>query len=88
MASQNMRAVLYEPGGPEKMWIGEVPRPKLRPNELLVLVHYTALNRADTIQRKGSYPPPPGESEILGVEVSGIVEEIHSTCKLNWRYEV
>lgn len=86
MAAKTMRAVLYEPGGPEKMSIGEVPIPELRQNELLIRVYYTALNRADTLQRKGSYPPPPGDSEILGLEVSGIVEEVHSTCKLNWRY--
>ena len=85
MASQTMRAVLYEPGGPEKMSIGDVPRPDLRPNELLVRVYYTALNRADTLQRKGLYPIPPGESKILGLEVAGVVEEIHSTCQLQWR---
>jgi len=81
-----MRAVLFEPGVPEKMSVGEVPIPEIRPNEILIRVFYTALNRADTLQRKGSYPPPPGDSEILGLEVSGIIEELHPTCQLNWKY--
>ncbi|XP_031561467.1 quinone oxidoreductase PIG3-like [Actinia tenebrosa] len=85
MASNTMRAVLYEPGGPEKMTIGVVPRPKTGPKMLVIRVFYTALNRADTLQRKGSYPPPPGESEILGLEVAGLVEEIGSSCSLGWK---
>lgn len=85
MASNTMRAVLYEPGGPENMSIGVVPRPKTGPNILLIRVFYTALNRADTLQRKGAYPPPPGESEILGLEVAGLVEEIGPSCNLGWK---
>lgn len=47
----------------------EVPTPG--PKEVLVQVHATALNRADLLQRKGMYPPPPGASEILGLEMAG-----------------
>jgi len=54
----------------------EVPEPRLRPGEVLVDVHATALNRADLAQRAGHYPPPPGESEILGLEVAGVVAEV------------
>ncbi|KAK7904226.1 hypothetical protein WMY93_016833 [Mugilogobius chulae] len=71
-----MRAVCVDkPGGPEKLQIRTIPRPEPRPGEVLVRVHATALNRADLLQRRGLYPPPPGESEILGLEVSGTVEK-------------
>src|ERR671932_1052715 len=72
-----MRAVtLSGPGGPEVLEWGEVPDPVLRPGEVLVDVVATAVNRADLLQRAGSYPPPPGASEILGLECSGIVSEV------------
>ncbi|HEX7003845.1 MAG TPA: NAD(P)H-quinone oxidoreductase [Trueperaceae bacterium] len=51
----------------------EAPSPSLGPGEVLVDVHATALNRADLLQRAGKYPPPPGASEILGLECSGTV---------------
>lgn len=76
-----MRAVLVpEFGGPEKLEIGTCPRPETGPADLLVRVHATALNRADILQREGKYPPPPGESEILGLEVAGVVEEKGEDC--------
>lgn len=68
------------------MTIGVVARPVARLNEVLLRVHYTALNRADMLQRKGLYPPPPGESEILGLEVAGVVEDTGPSCNLNWKY--
>src|ERR671928_1554133 len=72
-----MRAVtLSGPGGPEVLQWGEVPDPVLRPGEVLVDVVATAVNRADLLQRAGSYPPPPGASEILGLECSGIISEV------------
>src|ERR687890_334454 len=72
-----MRAVtISEPGGPEVLGWGEVPDPVLRPGEVLVDVVATAVNRADLLQRAGFYPPPPGASEILGLECSGIVSEV------------
>lgn len=54
----------------------DVPAPTLSANCLLVRVAYTALNRADTLQRKGLYPPPLGASEILGLELVGVVEAV------------
>ena len=60
-------------GGPEVLKLGEVPAPTPGPTQLLIDVKATALNRADTIQRQGGYPPPPGESEILGLELAGVV---------------
>ncbi|MGY1661130.1 NAD(P)H-quinone oxidoreductase [Geodermatophilus sp. SYSU D00705] len=72
-----MRAVtLSGPGGPEVLEWGEVPDPELKPGEVLVDVVATAVNRADLLQRAGNYPPPPGASEVLGLECSGIVSEI------------
>ncbi len=70
-----MRAITFtQPGGPEVLQLTEVPDPKPGPTELLVRVHATALNRADLLQRRGQYPPPPGDSEILGLEVAGEIE--------------
>jgi putative PIG3 family NAD(P)H quinone oxidoreductase len=72
-----MRAVtLSGPGGPEVLEWGEVPDPVLKPGEVLVDVVATAVNRADLLQRAGNYPPPPGASEVLGLECSGIVSEV------------
>jgi len=70
-----MKAVtLKGEGGPEVLEISEVPAPQAGKEQLLVRVRATALNRADTMQREGKYPPPPGESDILGLELAGEVE--------------
>src|SRR3954465_10307598 len=72
-----MRAVtISEPGGPEGLGWGEVPDPVCGAGEVIVDVAATAVNRADLLQRQGFYPPPPGASEILGLECSGIVSEV------------
>src|SRR3954464_9822933 len=72
-----MRAVtIAEPGGPEVLGWGEVPDPVCGPEEVVVDVAATAVNRADLLQRQGFYPPPPGASDILGLECSGIVSEV------------
>ena len=76
-----MKAVIIQQaGGPEQLRIGEWPRPTPGPEEVLVKVHATAINRADTLQRKGFYPPPPGASPILGLEMSGEVVECGRNC--------
>jgi len=62
-------------GGPGVLKLSEVETPKPKSTQLLINVKSTALNRADILQRKGLYPPPAGESEILGLELSGVVEE-------------
>ena len=70
-----MKAILVpSPGGPEALVLGEAPEPVLREGELLVRVRATAINRADLLQATGKYPPPPGESELLGLEAAGVVE--------------
>src|SRR3712207_7281532 len=72
-----MRAVTVSgPGGPEVLGWGEVPDPVLGPGEVLVDVVATAVNRADLLQRAGFYPPPPGASDVLGLECSGVVSEV------------
>jgi len=69
-----MRAVIApEPGGPEALVLAELPEPTAGPGEVVIDVTATAVNRADTMQRRGLYPPPPGASQILGLECSGVV---------------
>jgi putative PIG3 family NAD(P)H quinone oxidoreductase len=72
-----VRAILLEGhGGPEVMRLGEAPDPRPGEGEVVLQVAATAVNRADLLQRAGRYPPPPGASEILGLEASGVVEEV------------
>ncbi len=69
-----MRAVVFDqPGDPDVLRVGEAPDPQVTEDELLVRVHATAVNRADLLQRRGAYPPPPGASPILGLELAGEV---------------
>jgi tumor protein p53-inducible protein 3 len=70
-----MRAIVVkQPGGPEALQIGEVPDPQPREGDLIVRVRAAGVNRADLLQRLGRYPPPPGEPDIIGLEVAGEVE--------------
>jgi putative PIG3 family NAD(P)H quinone oxidoreductase len=74
-----MRAITVpEPGGPDVLTWAEVPDPECGPGEVLIDVVASAVNRADLLQRQGHYPPPPGASDILGLECSGIVREVGS----------
>lgn len=59
----------------------ETDDPTYRPDEVLVDIHATALNRADLLQRAGGYPPPPGASEILGLEMSGVIAAVGSAVR-------
>ncbi len=71
-----MKAVL--PAAPERGHepvLGEQPEPIAGAGEVLVEVRATALNRADLLQLRGLYPPPPGESSVPGLECSGVVVE-------------
>ena len=69
-----MRAVIAtEPGGPEVLSVAELPDPEPGPGEVLLDVAAAGLNRADLLQRQGFYPPPPGASEVIGMECSGTV---------------
>jgi NADPH:quinone reductase len=63
-------------GGPEVLKPGEVDAPTAGPGRVLIRVHATSVNRPDAIQRQGHYPPPPGDSPILGLEAAGTVEAV------------
>ena len=70
-----MKAILpiAQGGGPEVLRYADAPDPEPGPDEVLLDVAATAVNRADLVQRQGYYPPPEGASEILGLECSGTV---------------
>jgi NADPH:quinone reductase len=65
--------VVRAPGGPEQMVVEEAPTPSPGAGEVLIKVAAAGVNRADLLQRQGKYPPPPGASPILGLEVAGTV---------------
>jgi putative PIG3 family NAD(P)H quinone oxidoreductase len=72
-----MRAVIAsEPGGPEVLTLTELPDPVPDAGEVVIDVAATAVNRADTLQRRGNYPPPPGASDVLGLECSGTISAV------------
>ena len=72
-----MKAVVVrEPGGPERLEYAEVPDPDVGPDDVLIAVAATAVNRADLLQRQGHYNPPPGASEVIGLECSGTVAAV------------
>ena len=68
--------VVEEAGGPEKLVLRDVAEPEVGRSRVLVDIRATALNRADLLQRRGLYPPPPGASEILGLECAGVVSQV------------
>ena len=76
--------VIKEFGAPEVMSVGEVDKPQPKENEVLIKVVATSINRPDLVQRVGNYPPPPGDSETLGLEVAGTVAAIGSAVA-NWK---
>ncbi len=72
-----MRAVTApEPGGPEALIVTELPDPEPGPGEVVIDIVASAVNRADTLQRKGFYPSPEGASEVLGLECSGRISAV------------
>lgn len=77
-----MRAIVLESyGDPEVLAIREVPEPVAGPEEVVVEVVATALNRADLLQRRGFYPGPPMDHEIPGMELSGRVRSVGSRAR-------
>jgi putative PIG3 family NAD(P)H quinone oxidoreductase len=74
MSEPSARAVeIARPGGPEVLVPARRPRPSPGPGEVLIAVEAAGVNRPDVLQRQGHYPPPPGASDIPGLEVAGVV---------------
>ncbi len=72
-----MRAVIApDPGGPEALIVTELPDPEAGSGEVVIDIVASAVNRADTQQRQGFYPPPQGASDVLGLECSGRISEV------------
>jgi len=74
-----VRYVTYDaPGGPSALHVAETDAPQPGAGEIRIRVAAAGISRADTLQRKGLYPPPPGASTILGMEVAGVVDAVGS----------
>ncbi len=73
------------PGGPEALRLATKPVPQPGTGEVLVRVQAAGVNRADLMQRQGHYPPPPGASPILGMEVSGHIAELGAGTTSRWQ---
>ena len=69
--TDRMQAIVAKEGEPLKL--AEVDRPEIGPHDVLVKVAAAGLNRADLVQRAGKYPPPPGASQIMGLECAGTI---------------
>ena len=69
---------ITSPGGPEVLKPGTRPRPEPGPGEVLIKVAAAGVNRPDVLQRKGMYSPPPGTSDIPGLEIAGTVAALGS----------
>jgi NADPH2:quinone reductase len=63
--------VMRQPGGPDVLTLTDIPTPEPRPGEVLIKVAAAGVNRPDVLQRMGFYPPPPGASNVPGLEVAG-----------------
>ena len=64
------------PGGPENLTITDAPAPVAGNGDVVISVRAAGVNRADLLQRQGHYPPPPGVSDVIGLEVSGTVQSV------------
>lgn len=72
-----MRAVIFdEPGDEGVLRVAELPPPELGEGEVRISIAGAGVNRADLLQRRGLYPPPPGASEIIGLECAGTLTEV------------
>jgi NADPH2:quinone reductase len=70
------RIEVPSPGGPEVLRLTAGPVPSPKPDEVLIRVLAAGVNRPDVAQRSGSYPPPPGASPLLGLEVAGEIASV------------
>ena len=75
-----MKAIaLTNPDDPRSLELVDTPTPQLTDGEVLVKVHAAGVNRGDLLQARGHYPPPPGASEIIGLECAGVIEDPGTT---------
>ena len=74
---------LPQPGGADAMRIAEGPKPSPGQGEVLIRVLAAGVNRPDILQRQGKYPPPPGASPVLGLEVAGTIEQVGEGSRWN-----
>ena len=81
-----MKAILVEKNK-ELIW-SEVPNPIMQEDDVLVEIHYAAINRADLMQRDGDYPPPPGCPEWMGLEISGVIVDMTEGAKAKSNYKI
>ena len=79
-----MAIEIREPGGPEVLVPVERPRPAPGPGEVLIKVAAAGVNRPDVMQRRGQYAPPPGASDIPGLEVAGTIDAVGADVS-DWR---
>ncbi|NKB71894.1 MAG: zinc-binding dehydrogenase [Candidatus Latescibacteria bacterium] len=80
-----MKAIVVDEQTPDRAlaW-REVPDPSCGPDEVIVDIHATAVNRADLLQRSGNYPPPPGAPPYMGLEMAGVVRHVGAQVD-QWR---
>src|SRR6478672_4990841 len=72
-----MKAIeISEPGNPDVLVVVERPTPSPAAGEILVKVAAAGVNRPDVMQRMGHYPPPPGITDISGLEIAGVIEKL------------
>lgn len=85
-----MKAVQIRGKGqsPSDLYVAEVDLPVPKPDEILIKVNYTGLNRADISQRMGKYPPPPGASDIMGLEASGTVYKLGENAEREAKWKI
>lgn len=79
-----MRAIRVDKNNDHRLFLDDYAEPNCGPREVLLRVHATAVNRADLLQRRGLYPPPPGVSEILGLEAAGEIFDVGNEVQ-DWR---
>jgi NADPH2:quinone reductase len=81
LPAQMTVVAISKPGGPEVLIPETRPVPHPGPDEILIKVQAAGVNRPDVAQRSGSYPPPPGASDLPGLEVAGVVAAVGSNAK-------
>ena len=75
---------IREPGGPDVLVPAERPRPEPGSGDVLIKVAAAGVNRPDVMQRQGKYPPPPGASDIPGLEIAGTIVDVGADVR-KWR---